>query len=54
MVISGSSVIKDYEQPAINKMENLDEVFSLLVDMYKNTVKVCRTLQRVYLFEKIK
>ena len=38
MVISGRSVIKDYEQPANNKMENLDEVFSLLVDMYKNTV----------------
>ena len=38
MVISGRSVIKDYEQPANNIIENLDERFSLLVDMYKNTV----------------
>ena len=39
MLISERSAIKDYEQPPINKVENLDEeVFSLLVDMYKKTV----------------
>ena len=37
MVISGRSNLKDCEQPT-NEVKKLDEVFCLLVDMYKKTM----------------